>query len=40
MSEKMIFFKPSGGKIQIQGHFVTPKAGIQNDKDDSPALKT
>jgi hypothetical protein len=40
VSEKMIIFKPSGGKIQIQGHFLTPKAGIENDKDDSQALKT
>jgi hypothetical protein len=40
VSEKMTVFKPSGGKIQIQGHFLTPNAGIQNDKDDSQALKT
>jgi hypothetical protein len=41
VSEKMTFFKPSGGKIQIQGHFLQPKAGIQSDKTDSPAtLKT
>jgi hypothetical protein len=41
VSEKMTIFKPSGGKIQIQGHFMTPKAGIQNDKGDSqPTLTT
>jgi hypothetical protein len=41
VSEKMTIFKPSGGKIQIQGHFLTPKAGIQNDKGDSqPTLRT
>jgi hypothetical protein len=41
VSEKMTLFKPSGEKIQIQGHFLTPKAGIQNDKEDSRAtLKT
>jgi hypothetical protein len=41
VSEKMTIFKPSGGKIQIQGHFLTPKAGIQNDKRESQAtLKT
>jgi hypothetical protein len=39
-SEKMIIFKPAHGKIQIQGHFLTPKAGIQGDNDDSQALKT
>jgi hypothetical protein len=40
VSEKMTIFKPSGGEIQIQGHFMTPKEGIPNDKDDSPTLKT
>jgi hypothetical protein len=40
VSEKMTIFKPSGGKIQIQGHFLTPKEGIQNGKADSQALKT
>jgi hypothetical protein len=41
VSEKMTIFKPSGGKIQIQGHFLTPKAGIQNEKGDSQtALST
>jgi len=41
VSEKMTIFKPSGGKIQIQGHFLTPKAGVQNDKGDSqPTLRT
>jgi hypothetical protein len=41
VSEKMTLFKPSGGKIQIQGHFLNPKSGIQNDKGDSqPTLKT
>ena len=37
MSEKMIIFKPSGGNIQIQGHSLTPEAGIQNDKRESQA---
>jgi len=41
MSEKMTIFKPSGGEIQIQGHLLTPKAGIQNDKRESqPTLST
>jgi hypothetical protein len=41
VSEKMTIFKPAGGKIQIQGHFLTPKAGIQNDRGDSqPTLTT
>jgi hypothetical protein len=41
VSEKMTIFKPSGGKIQIQGHFLTPKAGVQNDKGDlQPTLRT
>ena len=41
VSEKMTLFKPSGGNVQIQGHFLTPKAGAQNDKADSPtALST
>jgi hypothetical protein len=41
VSEKFTIFKPSGGKTQIQGHFLTPKAGIQNDKGDAQAtLKT
>jgi hypothetical protein len=41
VSEKMTLFKPSGGPIQIQGHFLTPKAGIQNEQRESPAtLKT
>ena len=37
VSEKLTVFKPSGGKIQIQGHFLTPKAGTQNDKGESHA---
>lgn len=37
MSEKMTIFKPSGGQIQIQGHFLTPQTGIQNDKRESRA---
>jgi hypothetical protein len=37
VSEKMTIFKPSGGKIQIQGHFLAPKAGIHNDKGDLQA---
>jgi hypothetical protein len=41
VSEKITTFKPSGGKIQIQGHFLTPKAGIQNEKGEWQAtLKT
>ena len=41
VSEKITLFKPSGGKIQIQGHFLKPEAEIQNSKDDSQAtLKT
>jgi hypothetical protein len=37
VSEKMTIFKPSGGKIQIQGHFLKPEAGIRNDKGESQA---
>ena len=37
VSEKMTIFKASGGKIQIQGHFLKPEAGIQNDKGESQA---
>lgn len=41
VSEKLTIFKPSGGKIQIQGHFLQPKAGTPSDKVDSQAtLKT
>ena len=41
VSEKITLFKPSGGKLQIQEHFLKPEAGIQNSKDDSQAtLKT
>jgi len=41
MSETMTIFKPSAGKIQIQGHFMKPKAGLQNDKVQSePTLNT
>jgi hypothetical protein len=41
VSEKITTFKPSDGKIQIQGHFLTPKAGIQNEKGEwQAALKT
>jgi len=41
VSEKMIFFKPSGGKIQIQGHFLQPKAGTQGvERDSQTTLKT
>jgi hypothetical protein len=39
VSEKLTIFKPSGGKSQIQGHFMTPKAGTQNDKRESQAVK-
>lgn len=37
VSEKMIIFKPSGGNIQIQGHFLAPKAGTHDEKGDSQA---
>jgi hypothetical protein len=37
VSEKLTIFKPSGGKIQIQGHFLKPKEGMQNDKEDPQA---
>lgn len=41
VSEKITLFKPSSGKMQIQGHFLKPEAEIQNGKDDSQAtLKT
>jgi len=41
VSEKITLFKPSRGKMQIQGHFLKPEAGIQNSKEDSQAtLKT
>lgn len=41
VSEKMTIFKPSGGKIQIQVHFLTPKAGTQSNQVDLQAtLKT
>jgi hypothetical protein len=37
VSEKMTIFKPSSGKIQIQGHILAPRAGMQNDNGDSQA---
>jgi hypothetical protein len=41
VSEKMTIFKPSGGKIQIQGHFLVPKAGTESGKAESEAtIKT
>ncbi len=41
MSEKMTIFKPSGGKIQIQGHFLTPRAQMPTEPGESQAtLKT
>lgn len=40
VSEKMTLFKPTGGKIQIQGHFLTPKEGNRNEKGELEALKT
>lgn len=41
VSEKITFFKPAGGAVQIQGHFMQPKAGTPSDKLDSQAtLKT
>jgi hypothetical protein len=41
VSEKITVFKPSDGKLQIQGHFLKPEARIQNSKEDSQApLKT
>jgi hypothetical protein len=40
MSEKLIIFKPSGGRVQIQGHLLKHEAG-QNDTGESQAtLKT
>jgi len=39
VSEKVIVFKPSGGKIQIQGHFLTPKTGTPNEKRESQAAQ-
>jgi hypothetical protein len=38
VSEKMTIFKPSGGRIQIQGHFLTPKAGTPGDKDAAQTM--
>lgn len=37
VAEKMTLFKPSDGEIQIQGHFLTPQAGIHNVKGDPQA---
>jgi hypothetical protein len=37
VSEKVIVFKPSGGQMQIQGHYLTPAAGVQNNKENSRA---
>ncbi len=36
-SEKMTLFKPSGGKIRIQGHFLTPKPGFLGSKGEAQA---
>jgi hypothetical protein len=33
VSEKMTIFRPSGGKVQIQGHFLTPRAATPGDKE-------
>lgn len=35
MSEKMTIFKPSGGKLQIQGHFLTPRVGKHDGPENS-----
>ena len=32
VSEKLTTFKPTGGSIQIQGHFLTPMSGTPDDK--------
>jgi hypothetical protein len=41
MSETMTVFKPSSGKIQIQGHLLKPESRSGHDKADSQAtLKT
>lgn len=41
VSEKITLFKPSGGKLEIQGHFLKPEPGIQDNKRESQAtLKT
>ena len=41
VSETMTIFKPAGGEIQIQGHFLRPKAGLQNEKGNpQETLKT
>jgi hypothetical protein len=32
MSEKMMVFKPDGGQIQIEAHFLTPKVPAPEDK--------
>jgi hypothetical protein len=33
VAEKMTIFKPSGGKTQIQGHLVTPRAAAPGDRE-------
>jgi hypothetical protein len=40
VSEKLTFFKPSGGKIQIQAHFLQPKTGTQRVERDLQATLT
>ncbi len=37
VSEKMTLFKPSDGKMRIQGHFLTPKSGTQGSKGEVQA---
>jgi hypothetical protein len=32
LSEKMTVFKPDGGQIRIDGHLLTPKAPVPDDK--------
>lgn len=38
VAEKLTIFKPSGGEIQIQGHFFTPKEGDPADKTSSTEI--
>ena len=39
VSEKITVFKPFGGKIQIQGHLLTPKTGTSDEKGESRATQ-
>lgn len=40
MSEKMTIFKPDGGEIRIDGHFLKPEAGKEHQLDSETTLKT